>query len=62
MRYRVTVSDGWEARAIYFADEDEAELVYSMAVNSEMFTYAELSKAGCKYFTVREWSEEENAD
>lgn len=56
MRYKIFVSDGHDCEAFYCADKSKAELLYRMAVASDLFTYVSLSEVMDEDFVQKEWS------
>ena len=59
MRYRVFVSNGEEYKSLYTTDNEEARLLFNMAKNSGMFTYAAIYKVVDESHMITEWFKED---
>ena len=57
MRYKVFVSNGHDTYSFYEVIKETAELLYRMAVESELFEFVSLSKVIDEEVILDEWGD-----
>ena len=60
MRYKVLVSNGYDSHTFYSDDKEESNLIYRMAVNSNMFTYVDLRQIKEVDSILEDWSDDDD--
>ena len=58
MRYKIIVSNEYDNYTLYSDYKEEADMIYAMAVHSNMFTYVDLREVREVDTILRDWSDD----